>query len=433
MESTEQNMTIRNATAPVVIDPVRAAESNTAQLLSVLTVFHIVALIFVSLRIYVRVFVIKTSGKDDVCMVLAALCAMGGWVIFLYQSQYGLGKHVETIAPPDMVVLLHTSFWQSIITASCALCLLKLSIGFNLLRLSMSRWYSWSVWATMILVVGYSFMGAMTFFLHCTPMQGHWDVSLAPTCYSTKLYITFALINTSFNITTDVLFASFPIPIIWSLQLKRRVRLYLVGILSLGYFAVATGVVKAVYQIAFSNEPDKTFGYSIQLWGFLQLNIGIIAACAATLKPLVNRVLSLGSTHNNNNNNNNNNNMDNQYVYTADERGMMRRRQLGGGTAAATSGTESEGEGSILIELGRTRASAAGVYLGLAPGSAMDTPSSVTSFYKEGESGDEESGDEEPAVDLVPVVDGWPRQPPRVAAVGDRGFERTTKFRENVR
>lgn len=55
------------------IDPARAAESNTATLIAVLTIFHAIALVFVSLRVYARVFVIKTFGKDDICMVLSAV------------------------------------------------------------------------------------------------------------------------------------------------------------------------------------------------------------------------------------------------------------------------------------------------------------------------------------------------------------------------
>lgn len=106
-------------------------------------------------------------------------------------------------------------------------------------------------------------MGAMTFFLHCKPMQASWDHSIAgSTCYSIKLFIKFGLINTGtclfvlplkisdemhrvanlsrfpakgFNVFTDILFATLPIPIIWNLQVKHRVRLYLIGVLSLGY------------------------------------------------------------------------------------------------------------------------------------------------------------------------------------------------------
>ena len=66
------------------IDPARAAESNTATLVSVLTIFHGLALVFVSLRVYARAFVIKTFGKDDVFMVLSAVRFLsirhGGWL-----------------------------------------------------------------------------------------------------------------------------------------------------------------------------------------------------------------------------------------------------------------------------------------------------------------------------------------------------------------
>lgn len=39
----------------------------------------------------------------------------------------------------------------------------------------------------------------------------------------------------AFNIFTDVLFATLPVPIIWRLQMKTKIRLYLIGVLSLGY------------------------------------------------------------------------------------------------------------------------------------------------------------------------------------------------------
>lgn len=81
----------------------------------------------------------------------------------------------------------------------------------------------------------YTFMGMMTFLLHCSPMAGHWDTTIHASCYPITLFVTFSLINTSFNIFTDVLFATFPVPIIWTLKMKRKLRLYLIGILSLGY------------------------------------------------------------------------------------------------------------------------------------------------------------------------------------------------------
>ncbi len=71
------------STTTTTIDPARAAESNTATLVSVLTIFHFLALVFVSLRVYARAIVIKTFGRDDVFMVLSAVrfpsIGNGGW------------------------------------------------------------------------------------------------------------------------------------------------------------------------------------------------------------------------------------------------------------------------------------------------------------------------------------------------------------------
>lgn len=53
------------------------------------------------------------------------------------------------------------------------------------------------------------------------------------------------------------------------------------------------GVLRAVYQIAFASETDGTFDNWINFWTFMQLNVGIIAACCPSLKPLVNKVLKL--------------------------------------------------------------------------------------------------------------------------------------------
>lgn len=86
-----------------------------------------------------------------------------------------------------------------------------------------------------MIVCCYTFMGMMTFLLYCQPMEGYWNPTVKPNCYPIPLFVTFALVNTGFNIFTDVLFATFPIPIIWTLKMKRKLKVYLIAILSLGY------------------------------------------------------------------------------------------------------------------------------------------------------------------------------------------------------
>ncbi|RYO29504.1 hypothetical protein AA0113_g12055 [Alternaria arborescens] len=56
------------------------------------------------------------------------------------------------------------------------------------------------------------------------------------------------------------------------------------------------GIIKTVVQNTKRGDPDQSFTNDIQFWGFLQVNIGIIAACAPSLKPIVGGILHLPST-----------------------------------------------------------------------------------------------------------------------------------------
>ncbi|KAB8219594.1 hypothetical protein BDV33DRAFT_231459 [Aspergillus novoparasiticus] len=272
--------TATDSTKDVVVD-----ESHREIIIGVQTALTVLAVVVVCLRLYVRMKIVRSFGCDDWTMALAALCSIGGWILYVYKACHGLGHHIQFLDDMQRMRLDEAAFWQVIICSAAGIALLKISIALNLLRFSPTRWYTMSLWTSIAFVAAYSFMAAMTFFLHCKPMQAHWDKGIKDAkCYSVHLFVVFALINTSFNIFTDVLFATIPIPIVWTLRMKRRVRMYLIGVFSLGYFTVGLGIVKAVAQLAYSNETDIFFA---------QFNVGILTACVPSLKPLARRVLKL--------------------------------------------------------------------------------------------------------------------------------------------
>jgi hypothetical protein len=60
-----------STSAQPIPDPAFAAESNLARILAITGIFHFLALISVGLRLYCRVGLLKTPGRDDVAIVLA--------------------------------------------------------------------------------------------------------------------------------------------------------------------------------------------------------------------------------------------------------------------------------------------------------------------------------------------------------------------------
>lgn len=55
------------------LDPQWAAQSNLTRFLALTGVFHILALISVGLRLYARICLLKTPGRDDYVIVLAVV------------------------------------------------------------------------------------------------------------------------------------------------------------------------------------------------------------------------------------------------------------------------------------------------------------------------------------------------------------------------
>jgi hypothetical protein len=56
--------------------------------------------------------------------------------------------------------------------------------------------------------------------------------------------------------------------------------------LSLGWFACVAAIIKAIQQFNVMNEPDWTVHDSFNVWNYIELTVGIMAASLPSLKPL---------------------------------------------------------------------------------------------------------------------------------------------------
>jgi hypothetical protein len=222
--------------------------------------------------------------------------AIGGMICFTLQAYNGLGRHRQTISPDDYLDFRKYNWAYSVSCAVVAFSLLKISIALSLLPLSRARWYAYTLWGLIAFIVSYTIVALGSFFFHCRPMTGSFNDRIVAKCYPRDLFIAFSIMNTTFNMLSDVVCATLPVPIIWTLKMKLRTRVYLICVLSLGYVTVGMGGVKAFFQLGTPFSPDSQFAQDVQFFGFLQINLGIIVACAPTLRPLLGRALKLSSS-----------------------------------------------------------------------------------------------------------------------------------------
>ncbi|WXC61775.1 hypothetical protein SNK03_007648 [Fusarium graminearum] len=278
-------------------DPKRVAESQTTLIVGVVTAINFVALAVVAARTYTRLVISKSPGAQDVLMILSACTGLAGTIILYLQIPHGLGKHADTIERADFTKFSRYSFILTVVPLLGGIGLLKIAIALELIKYNGNswKWYKITLRCMIAFVVAYTVEAWLSFILFCNPVARQWDRSLEGSCYPISMFIAFGLANSAFNIFTDIAFASLPIPLIWSLKMPLKTRIYLIIVLSLGYIAAAMGLVKAVSQMKYDPAGDNTYLYDIQFWGLLQLNVGTIAACAPSLRPLVKNILRLKS------------------------------------------------------------------------------------------------------------------------------------------
>jgi len=206
------------------------------------------------------------------------------------QSRHGWGRHAITITPAHLKEYLHILFFKSQLFVLGMNCV-KVSIALLLMRLATLGKYRKFLWGTIgeflwvdiirgseestysaifiVFLNCFTIACLCTLIFNCNPIAGAWDpeVRAKGYCYSKANFRNIGLFNTVINVTTDVMFATIPIPLIWQLQLNLRARISLIFILSLGFFASAAAIVMGVKQAQYLTLEDPTFWEEITTWG----------------------------------------------------------------------------------------------------------------------------------------------------------------------
>ncbi|KAH8667984.1 hypothetical protein BGZ60DRAFT_528324 [Tricladium varicosporioides] len=281
---------IRPPTGSVLLDV-----NKGPQILGAVATTTILACIVAVMRLYVRTRMIHAVGFDDYFIIAATTCSLAAFVVTIPDvTIYGAGRHAIYISPPSNITTgLKLNFVIQPIMLS-GVTFVKVSIGFFLLRIAPNDWYRRSLIGvnTFLLVITTFFV--ITLFVQCKPLAAVWDLSLRPTakCWDPLVLRKMCYVNSSLNVATDLCFAFLPWPILWNLRLNKRVKMVLLGVMSLGLFACAAGIVKLTILPSYGRSGDFLYDSAgLTIWTAAELNIGVLASSIPCLKPLLKIIL----------------------------------------------------------------------------------------------------------------------------------------------
>ncbi|KAL4806376.1 hypothetical protein BDV18DRAFT_160445 [Aspergillus unguis] len=254
--------------------------------------FPAVATVAVLLRVYIRVWMGSFAADDWViCSALILYWAETATSYFVIKLNY-VGYHIWDL-PSDWSPTAGAKYsYATELLYNPILALIKTSILLFLLRLTGQKV---AVRRTIWLLLIVNAISALATFLittfNCMPIASNWD----PAGYPDKKCINFADFVTgtaSASIVTDFLVLLMPTWIVYNLQIARRQKIILVGILSFGFVTVLAGIVRVILLDNFDRHIPADSTYSVLFClSTIEVGLAFVAACAPALKPLVARVL----------------------------------------------------------------------------------------------------------------------------------------------
>ncbi|KAF2454920.1 hypothetical protein BDY21DRAFT_373789 [Lineolata rhizophorae] len=267
--------------------PESYSEDKGAHVTAVVITFAVLSFIFVSLRLYTRLRIVKNVGPEDIFIALAWVFSVGVSACMCMQVRFGTGRHVWTLTDEDMMHSLQ-ALYASIIVYNFGLTFTKLSILIQFLRIFVTKSVRRACFVMIGVVVVYGFWTVLSAILNCIPVDLFWDKSLDGHCIHQQ---ALWFVNAAINIATDFAIIVLPIPALKCLMLPRRQKIILMFIFALGGFACITSILRlhALYVVSVSDDITWDNPGSA-IWSSVELNTGIICACLPTLRALVARV-----------------------------------------------------------------------------------------------------------------------------------------------
>lgn len=259
----------------------------------------------VLMRIYTKLFLIRSWDYEDYAIILGWIFQIGQAVPSRMANKDGRGVHMWDIQLKTFSRLLYDVHVHSIMY-SFTVFFIKLSILLQYLRIFVpTRKSNMAMFLTTHVVIWSLFLFylldvAFTIGL-CNPRRKIWQPWLSNGhCYSSGVW---SLASGTFNAVSDITVLILPMPCLWRLQIPLKSKLTTIGIFATGSFACVTSVLRTYYTWKVVKEPDVSYNMILMgLWTLAEVATGIIISCLPVLPrffrhagPILYRAFSLGS------------------------------------------------------------------------------------------------------------------------------------------
>ncbi|KAF4548240.1 Hypothetical protein D9617_30g011450 [Elsinoe fawcettii] len=254
------------------------------------SILIVLVTICLSLRVYVRGFLIRAFGKDDWVLITAYIIFLVDAGIYLaigiIQKNEGLVRPLRT---------LHMLALGSILTYLVDQVFIKIALGYFFLRVVNPGWQKWTIKGAVIVYVLYSSVFTVVVLFSCgLPTPEHfasgkcidWNTQLGPMNY----------VGASLNAIVDWILTLVPIYVVFKVNMSRKEKISVSILMMLGLTGSIVSVIRIPYVSGVAPTEDLSFFTKViplSLCSIAENGIGIMAISLAALRPLYARIFDV--------------------------------------------------------------------------------------------------------------------------------------------
>ncbi|QKX57839.1 uncharacterized protein TRUGW13939_04959 [Talaromyces rugulosus] len=280
-------LTTTNATSSACGLP---AHDIRATVIGIPATFGSLAIIFVFVRIYARLFINKFFAWDDRFIVAALVFALPLNFLMFPMANSGMGKDIWTIPFKDLTQTLKELYFAEVFYMVSEM-FTQLSILAFYLRVFDSRLFRNVALAIGVFVICFGISNTMSMILQCTPVSFFWDGWTGEYVGKCIDINSFSWARAAIEILVDLAIISLPIPLLLRLKLSWNKKLQILSMFSIGFLITLVSILRLESLVRFSKSTNTTYDNAPAIyWSVLECDIAILCACMPALRIILGAV-----------------------------------------------------------------------------------------------------------------------------------------------
>ncbi|KAL4947640.1 hypothetical protein BDW69DRAFT_190005 [Aspergillus filifer] len=241
--------------------------------------------VFFGLRVYTRASLQRNWEPEDWCCLSAWCLGLAYSAIALAMSRYGGGVHWDDV-PEEYHIPFQKLTYVTMVMYGPTAYLTKLTLLWIMTRV-FSPFRKWVIfiYVFLVLMLLYYIPAVIIKIRICMPISKFWNEEQSGSCLDRNAII---LADAVVSVISDLIVLIMPLPLTMRLQMSKKKKLRVIGILGAGGLACAASIVRLILIQLTGKSRDATIAFMrVNMFGNAEIAIGVICACLPALSALI--------------------------------------------------------------------------------------------------------------------------------------------------